>query len=276
MHAAPVAVGGIGGSGTRLVAQLLRAAGIHMGDDLNAAADTLLFTLLFKRIEILHCDDAQFDLLVQILVSALGGSEPANAAVGPLVRSLSREDRPQHPATWLQQRSESLIAIMQRPRSHSRWGWKEPNTHVVIERLWQRLPDLRYIHVVRHGVDMAFSTNQNQLKLWGPHVLGEGYAVTPSRSLAYWCHVHRHMQELLVANKHRMYWLDYEGLCRDPRAEIVKLCRFLSCDSGSMMPMLAEVRQPSEPRHESNALDEFDAIDLDYVRSLGYMLREVA
>ena len=42
---APVAIGGVGGSGTRLVAQLLSGAGIHMGDDLNGSSDTLWFTL---------------------------------------------------------------------------------------------------------------------------------------------------------------------------------------------------------------------------------------
>jgi hypothetical protein len=39
----------------------------------------------------------------------------------------------------------------------SMWGWKEPNTHVVLDRLWAELPRLKYVHVRRHGLDMAFS-----------------------------------------------------------------------------------------------------------------------
>ena len=45
----PVAIGGVGGSGTRLIAQLLREAGFYLGGDLNPALDNRWFTLLFKR-----------------------------------------------------------------------------------------------------------------------------------------------------------------------------------------------------------------------------------
>ncbi|HEY0660642.1 MAG TPA: sulfotransferase [Lysobacter sp.] len=272
----PVAVGGVGGSGTRLVAQLLRAAGIHTGDDLNAASDTLWFTLLFKRVEILQCDDAQFDLLVQVLVDALCGGAPIAPAMESMVRGLSREERPQHSAHWLQQRAESLIAATRQPRSTGNWGWKEPNTHIVIERLWQRLPELRYVHVVRHGVDMAFSRNQNQLRLWGPHVLGEDGPITPSRSLAYWCRVHQRMQDLLAANSHRMYWLDYDALCRAPLIEAGRLCRFLGCEVDLMVPMLEQIRAAEEPRRATAALDQFDAGDLAFVHSLGYAISQAA
>lgn len=272
----PVAVGGVGGSGTRLVAQLLRAAGVHLGDDLNAACDTLWFTLLFKRAEILQCDIVQFDLLVRALMAALRGGDPLQPELESLVRALSREDRPQHSAAWLQSRVESLLVAANRPRSSGRWGWKEPNTHVVIEQLWEHLPELRYVHVLRHGVDMALSPNQNQLRLWGPHVLGEDGPVTPSRSLAYWCRVQERMRKLFAANSHRMYWLDYDALCRAPRIEIEKLCHFVGCDASLMAPVVGEIRATHEPRHSAAALEEFDAADLAFVRSLGYAIRSFA
>ena len=47
--AAPVVVGGVGGSGTRVVAQLLIELGFDMGSDLNESLDDLGFTALFKR-----------------------------------------------------------------------------------------------------------------------------------------------------------------------------------------------------------------------------------
>ena len=53
----PVAIGGVGGSGTRLIAQLLMELGVYMGSDRNDANDNLWFTLLFKRIEILFASD---------------------------------------------------------------------------------------------------------------------------------------------------------------------------------------------------------------------------
>jgi len=46
---APVAIGGVGGSGTRLIAQCLKELGYFIGSDLNESNDNLLFTALFKR-----------------------------------------------------------------------------------------------------------------------------------------------------------------------------------------------------------------------------------
>lgn len=270
-RAAPVAIGGVGGSGTRLVAQLLRAAGISIGDDFNESSDTLWFTLLFKRREILECGEAEFDLLTDALVAALAGGCPLAPATEARVRELAREDRAQYPASWLQERCESLLAASRRPAHGRPWGWKEPNTHVVIERLWQRIPGLRYVHVVRHGVDMAFSSNQNQLALWGPMVLGDEGDATPRRSLAYWCRVHRRMQALFADNPGRMYWLDYDALRRSPRVELDGLCEFMGIDASRMHGSLGAIRsQPHrfilEPAHG------FYQEDLDFVRSLGYAL----
>ena len=59
----PVIVGGIGGSGTRLVAGLLQIFGYYIGDDLNDSLDNHWFTLLFKRRSILLENDVQFHRL---------------------------------------------------------------------------------------------------------------------------------------------------------------------------------------------------------------------
>src|SRR6266550_6138718 len=55
----PVAIGGVGGSGTRLVAEILRHLGYYMGRDLNEASDNLWFTLLFRRTELLNATRTQ-------------------------------------------------------------------------------------------------------------------------------------------------------------------------------------------------------------------------
>lgn len=275
--APPVAVGGVGGSGTRIVAQLLQAAGLNMGEEPNPASDTLWFTLLFKRADILAVDEAEFDALTAILADALAGTARFDEAAIQRIQALASAPRaPLHAMAWLQERAQSLIQAGTREAGSvapRRWGWKEPNTHVVIERLWQRLPTLRYVHVVRHGLDMAYSANQNQLRLWGAHVLGSDGAATPERSLAYWCHVHRRMQALLAANPQRMYWLDYDALCREPVAEAQALCRFLDCNFDAVGEVLAQVRAPAGSRHAGECLDGFDPDDLAYVESLGYRVR---
>ena len=50
----PIVIGGVGGSGTRLIAQILKELGYHLGNYLNLSEDNLWFTLLFKRLDILN------------------------------------------------------------------------------------------------------------------------------------------------------------------------------------------------------------------------------
>lgn len=267
----PIAVGGVGGSGTRLIAGLLRDAGVFMGDHLNDANDLLWFTLLFKYEGVHDIDDDRFDQLVDVLAAGLTGGRYNDAHAREEVARLAGQARPQHPADGLCATAESLLAAVDQPAHNRRWGWKEPNTHVVIERLWRRLPELRYVHVVRNGLDMAFSRNQNQLALWGPRVLGDHGDVSPQRSLRYWCQVHRRMRALLAANPHRMYWLDYDSFCRDPHGEFDCLRRFLALPS-NVTPDLSVVRAPASPRHAGHDLSRFASADLAYVSSLGYRI----
>jgi hypothetical protein len=267
----PIAVGGVGGSGTRLIAGLLRDAGVFMGDDLNGSCDLLWFTLLFKYPDVHDIDDDRFERLVDILVAGLTGGTRLDARAREDVAMLAGQARPQHPAESLRAMAESLLAAVDRPAHHGRWGWKEPNTHVVIERLWRRLPELRYVHVVRNGADMAFSGNQNQLALWGPRVLGDQGEVSPRRSLRYWCQVHRRIRALLAANPQRMYWLDYDNFCRNPHEEFESLRRFLALPAETV-PDLSVVRPPGEPRHAHSDLSMLAPSDLAYVSSLGYRI----
>ena len=44
-----IAIGALGGSGTRAIAEVLIQSGIYMGDDLNGPNDNLIFTRLFKN-----------------------------------------------------------------------------------------------------------------------------------------------------------------------------------------------------------------------------------
>ncbi len=46
-----IAIGALGGSGTRAIAEILIQSGVYMGDDLNGPYDNLIFTRLFKNPE---------------------------------------------------------------------------------------------------------------------------------------------------------------------------------------------------------------------------------
>ena len=74
------------------------------------------------------------------------------------------------------------------PPDAAAWGWKEPRS-IYLLRFWnEAMPDLRFLHFLRDGRDMAFSENQNQLNWHGRAVLGDELrkAKTPVRSIALW------------------------------------------------------------------------------------------
>ena len=75
----PVVVGGIGGSGTRVIAEMLVELGCHIGDDLNKSLDNLWFVLLFNYPDILNISSEQFDGLLEMFFKAM---RPDHAATG--------------------------------------------------------------------------------------------------------------------------------------------------------------------------------------------------
>src|SRR5690606_16779845 len=96
-----------------------------------------------------------------------------------ILNDISSMDRPQHPARWLKERVRLLLSQPKDRPNTKYWGWKEPNSHIFLDYLCKSIPDMKYIHVCRNGLDMAYSTNQNQLKLWGEIILGEPIKETP-------------------------------------------------------------------------------------------------
>lgn len=271
----PIAVGGVGGSGTRLIAEILRRLGYYMGDDLNAAGDNLWFTLLFKRPELWAANGLRDEIgqAVRIFRAAMSGDMTLSANQIAFVRDLVA-DRPQHAAAWLDKRVESLLLAAQRGRATACWGWKEPNTHIFLDRLSAMLPSMKYIHVMRNGLDMAYSENQNQLRLWGPHCFDSGFEVSPRWSLKYWCLVHRRIVRLGEQVMPRRYMLlNYDSFCVCPRDGLRVLLQFLGAavDPSAEASLAKLVRPPgSMGRFKRYGPEAFDADDVACVASFGF------
>jgi hypothetical protein len=269
----PVAVGGVGGSGTRLIARCLIGLGFFMGSDLNEAYDNLWFTLLFKRVEILHSTDNEFQEAVRIFLTGMTGKGSFTDSQIRLVKKLSASGREQHPWLWLRKRRKSLLKNTRTARVDGLWGWKEPNTHVVLERLLKSFPDMKYIHVMRNGLDMAHSSNQNQLKLWGPLFLGPDCVLSPRFSLRYWCEVHRRVLEIGKHMGDRFLLLNYDDLCINPRKRLEELVSFLALNaSETEKGRLAGLARPPQSigRFKQYGTNMFDAVDVAFVKSLGF------
>lgn len=270
----PVAVGGIGGSGTRLIAEILSRVGLYMGGDLNETNDTLWFTLLFKRVELLG-NDAEFARGLDVFFQAMCGTGDITGADKQWLAGLAQHDRLQHDTTWLRERVETLLATLTSERElRTRWGWKEPNTHIFLDRLKVAVPRLKYIHVMRNGLDMAFSVNQNQPQLWGPcFVETMPFETSPRYSLKYWCMMQKRAIHLGQEMGARFLLFNYDAFCDNPQAGLEMLLNFLEIkiNEQEFGTLAGLVREPStRGRYRQYGVEMVDPADVAYVNELGY------
>jgi len=262
----PLAIGGLGGSGTRIVATLLQLYGYYFGSDLNEARDNLWFTLLFKRHSALLETDFSFLELTDIFFSALQGDNKVALSKADLIFSLANVDRMDHTSEWLLERAKSLISESS-CGFNPRWGWKEPNTHIFIEKFLKIDERLKYIHVLRDPYYMAFSRNQNQLKNWGPLFFDSPIELLPKNSFSLWRKVHERISASKEIWPDRIFILRYEDLMTRPVFLIKDICEFL--DLTYIPSITSEIQQlinnPLDAKDFKSNCNQFSEEDIQYI-----------
>jgi hypothetical protein len=197
----PVAIGGVGGSGTRLVAEIAKKMGIFIGDNINISNDNLSFPKLGKLV--------------------------SNS-------SASQEEKGRNAIAAIKDFEVELKIQFAKQQNdiYTCWGWKAPVTFFWLDYFNSQFPDMSYIHVVRHGLDMAFSGNQNQLK-----ARAEFFGIDLANSnqhkaaLEYW--IKANQLAIEKAQKilgDRFHLINFDKLCECPHNEITRLSMFLSLD----------------------------------------------
>jgi hypothetical protein len=271
-----VAIGGVGGSGTRLGAALLQMLGYYIGDDLNEPLDNLWFTLLFKRRSVLLEHKPDLDALIALFFARMSCRTTFTDVERMRVLQLAVSDRPQESANWLRERADSFLNGWCSRRPDQPWGWKEPNTHIIIDRLLEFDSELHYIHFVRHPLDMALSANQNQLANWGPVLLNREVVNEPRQSLAHWCAAHRRICAVMQQWPERTMAIDFDTFCIDPQMDGARVARFLDAELpdhfDDALGRLIDPSRPSSGRYKKVELTQFAEDDLSYVRELGYSI----
>lgn len=289
-HAAqsPVVVGGVGGSGTRVVAEILQRLGYFIGADLNESLDNLWFSMLFKRNQwfVAERSAADPELLAswELFDKAMGNGPKLTRDERKLVAVAQAEMREnllqrwgEDHEEWCSQRAKSLLRAARKPAPQFKWGWKEPNSHAYLAELNQRYSGLRYVHVIRSGLDMAFSRNQTQLDNWGA-AFGvappQSDAEVPAASLEFWCIANqRAIDRGRQVLGDRFLLLRFEDLCATPTECILELATFLGDEiKPEVLEELSEI--PREPasvgRFRSQDLSSFRKEHLRIVSELGF------
>jgi hypothetical protein len=269
---AMIAIGGLGGSGTRVIAHSVRRMGFHLGSDLNASLDNLWFTLLFKRSKVLEESDDKFAKLFGIFADALQ-DKPVDEMHRDLLRSLCLEPRAKLTTEYLLQRVENLCHGARLPERPARVAWKEPNTHVVLDRLLRFEPQLKYVHVMRNGLDMAFSSNQTQARLWGPQLTGRPFEPSARYSLHYWRKAHERVFQIGRQMGESFCLINFDELCHSPSESVDNLAAFVGVTLSEELKetLCCEVRRPTSigrfREHDQAALDRED---IDFVAACGF------
>jgi hypothetical protein len=285
----PVVIGGVGGSGTRVVAAIVAAFGFYIGDDLNESVDNLWYTLLLKRrkwyYKNLTRDEAIYtglSVLRKVMLNKGRLSVPeCRFLIQAVVQMTFQGHNPLSGAgkgLWPFKRVWRMVKASKGKRcGYVGWGWKEPSSRLLIRHLANYFEHLKYIHTMRHGLDMAFSRNRQEIFLWG-ELYGVEAPRTPSEipaaALRYWLRANRcALQAGTELGKDKFHVIDFDRFCRSPESELQSLVSFLQINPSreAVEKATTLIRQPGTiGRYRDHDLSQFDRDDLSALRTFGY------
>lgn len=233
----PLVIGGAGGSGTRVVARIVRLGGRYMGNDRNGSEDTMPVARFEWRWGLDYLESGPSDAMVQQLEAAVD----------------------EH--------------LAERPDA-APWGWKHPHSYLLLPFLLKRFPQMRFIHVIRDGRDIAFSRNQQQAERYG-ELLGRPDEPLTLRSAAWWAWANVWASRNGKALGHNYLLVRLEDLCAEPDTWTRRIVEFSGGDDSGALA--AEVKQSdsvgSWRRRELSLLRSIEAVCRNALRFFGYLER---
>ena len=273
---AVIAIGALGGSGTRAIAQVLMDAGIYLGDSLNNANDNKLFTRLFKNPSFYNgAGKAEIQERLAVFEEYMRTDHLSPKSARRLLKAAFDNPLARNSFKF---NIRILYKTLSKPCNRQTWGWKEPNTQIYLQEIDAFFDNLKYLQVIRHGLDMAFSSNRKQLANWGyRYSIHIDDAATEQeiayRQLEYWIQSTR---EVIEKGKHLrgdFLLVNHGEFCAQPEAQIDRMLNFIGADvSPEKRKALYDIpRTPrSAGRYRHHDLGIFDRSQLDFVREMGF------
>jgi hypothetical protein len=295
----PVVIGGVGGSGTRLLARLICQAGFYTGMAFNESDDNLYFSNLFANpLRVLWTDNNEIsshETDSQVL-EALGIFEKAMLCEN----GLSEEDllclfryafelgnitpkydgrRPVYREVVSRQFLSMAIPNYVDYDQYVGWGWKEPCTFIYLNYLKSYFHNIKYIHIVRHGLDMAFSENVWHFAQWG-WLFGVDTPAekkdVPLAQLKLWNLANRFTLE--TARKilgENFLLVRFEDLCLKTEQTAKEVLNFLGVKPKDkvLSEFMEMVKVPdSLYRYKKKDISIFDPLEVEGIKAFGYTI----
>lgn len=215
----PLVIGASGGSGTRVFAKLARQAGFFMGRSLNRSEDSAPFVDFY-------------DAWTPLYLKREG--------------RLSDQERRAVDEDFACALRRHLTGL---PHAEVPWGVKSPRSLLFLAFWARHYPRMRFLHVVRHGGDMASSGNQREFQMYRALLLTrqERQRFRQTREIAYWCKANLPAAAFGARRlKDRYLMVRFEDLCREPSQEIARIFQWLEVsDARRVEAAAAEVAPPS-------------------------------
>mgnify|MGYP006285458613 FL=1 len=196
----PVLITGMHNSGTSILAEIVQAGGIFLGNGMH------------------HNESRFFSILVNDWLIMRGSDKWAGLPLMDVQEVVSCKDSAGRFVldNWL------ADYLHQGYDGSSRWGFKDPRLCVLMPLYLELFPEATVVHIRRNPDDVAASLCSRQKR---------GVGVKDD---------FEHWRELAVAYTERMieysgkcssyYELNYEGLCTDPEGTVIDLFEFLKLD----------------------------------------------
>lgn len=279
----PIVVGGHGGSGTRVIAQILMESGVYMGQDLNRELDSLVFTYFFKHPELYKKPKSNLNDLYEKLIPLhekihLGhipnNKQEWSSYFKEGYRHFRGPYRHKYDNKWLLSRFYHLIST-KKIEEVNLWGWKEPHTVFHLDKIKEYYQNAKYILVIRNGIDMAFTKTLQQLKYWGEFFDCESKDSSHRNILEFWYRLNSRTiskcKELFGDN---FITLKHENICKNPKIEIDRILEFVGIEKKNVPEYIYKIpRTPSTyKRYLEHDLSWVDDEVRHKLYELGYYL----
>ncbi len=205
----PVVATGRGGSGTRLLSVAVQEHGIFLGNRLNETEDSIEWV----------------DLIYELAIKKLNDILPCGT-------------------NWRQELIARAVDILLNGqwKDSQPWGWKLPETMLIMPEVAQAFPDAKILHMVRHPVDTCLRRSHMTSRTQNP--IGKATLLAAYRWLnwdrdpkddseylrntASWIYqVQRVVQFGRGLESQRYLEIKYEDLCTYPQAVSDKIAVFL-------------------------------------------------
>ncbi len=254
---APIVLLGRGGSGTRLLSEIAQSQDIFLGNRLNQSGDSVEWV------------DTIYEIGARRTLPSRGHRMETSKAVD-----------------LLRGKAKTILKQAEIKQGQS-WGWKLPETMLIVPDVIEAFPDAKFIHLVRHPVTSSLRRTHMTSRPDNPiglSVLTAAYRdagldvgrikTDPEylRNAYTWLYqvksVHQYAESFLTSDRYKL--VKYEDVLSDPLKATHSVGRFIRADvTPHTLPMI-ENNRAAYHNHNDPRVEEAWSICGAFATTLGY------